>query len=270
MKRFDEGKKFQIKTLLCNDRLKAYRTYIEYAQEKGYKVCSMMEFWNNRKEGRHFVLRHDVDHSGISTKKMYMLERDCGVHSTYYFRKETINPHLMKDMVDNGFEVGFHYETLGEYAVKNNLNSVTDYDIKICRNQLKADIREFNSVLGSNISSAASHGTAKNTEIGKSNNVLLENEDYNEYGLCFEAYDQNMYENDVDAHIMDCNLRYNYGFSYKDTPIDAINEGAKNIIFLAHPNHWYNKGYGYFREIVAYIAGRRSYGTNRVFHRILQ
>lgn len=38
---------------------------------------------------------------------------------------------------------------------------------------------------------------------------------------------------------MDGSLIRNFGFSYADTPITAMDEYYENIVFLSHPNHWH-------------------------------
>lgn len=67
----DKSKKFIIKALLLNNRLKKYQDYINYARDHGYRVISLEDFYslNDRRAEKHFILRHDVDHNGIATKK---------------------------------------------------------------------------------------------------------------------------------------------------------------------------------------------------------
>lgn len=267
--RFDNTKQFVMKTIIKNDRLNAYEKYIRYAIENGYSVCSMIEFYKERQTGKHFVLRHDVDHRCSATKKMFLLEKALGVHSTYYFRKSTIDVELMNQMIDSGFEVGFHYETLSDYANDRDLSNITQADIRKCRDILKAEIKQFNSLIKKPISSIVSHGAPKNDEVGASNNVILENQKYDDFGIEFEGYDKDLYANYVDVHIMDGNIRRNYGFSYVDTPMDAVARDERNIVLLAHPNHWYFDFYHRIWNLIAFFVGRCSYGSNKTFKRIL-
>ena len=246
IKRFDYGKLFSLKTLLFNNRLKTYKKYIEYALDNGYKVCSMLEFWKDKdSDNKHFVLRHDVDWKGIATRKMWNVEqsvhniRKRSVNSTYYFRHSTTDSKLIKEMLAAGTEVGLHYETISDYAEQNGIFEFDKVNIDDCRKQLKKEISDFKNLINPTMESICSHGSPLNSVLGVSNNFLLENENYSDYGITFEAYDKELYEKYVNCHIMDGTLRINSGFSYKENPIDAINNGYKNIIFLAHPNHWY-------------------------------
>lgn len=266
----DLSKSFVFKTILLNNRLVAYENYIKLALDKGYNVCSMKEFYDNPADGKHFVLRHDVDYPDKSTRKMFKVEKKLGVHSTYYFRKSTMNLRLMQEMVAAGFEVGFHYETISDYAIEHSLESVSDADLERCKVLLKEDIMAFNQVLDSPIYSIVAHGAPKNVEIGISNNVLLKDRDYDYYGIEFEGYDEQLYANYVDIHMMDCNLRRYFGFSYEMNPISAIETEAKNIIFLAHPNHWYKDAIHHIWEIIAFCIGRGDYEISTTkFKRIL-
>ena len=268
--RFDEGKEYVWRTIVRNDRLKMYEKYLELAKQNDYNICSMVEFYETKGVGKHFILRHDVDHKTPATKKMFMVEQDFGVHSTYYFRKTTINKALMDEMIDAGFEVGFHYETLSDYAKENELNVINDEDIEICRRILKEDIQKFNKIVKQPITSIVSHGDSKNIEIGKSNNVLIEGQNYQDYGIIFEGYDKELYEKYIDVHIMDGSLRFNSGFSYRDNPIDAITSGYKNIIFLSHPNHWYKTPIQWIWNFGMLLVGKYDNHTHAEFRRILK
>lgn len=229
-----------IGTILLNGRLRKYKQYIQYAREHGYQVISLEEFYKlpDRRDGKHFVLRHDVDHTGIWTKKMFEAERDVNVKSTYYFRFSTIDKELIKEMLDSGFEVGLHFETIADYAKAHNIKDKSEIDIELMKQQLKEDIRKFEEIIGHKTFSCCSHGTPENSKLGISNNAITEHADLLEFGLGFEAYQKEMYEF-VDCHIMDGSIIRNFGFSYADTPITAVENGYVNIIFLSHPNHWY-------------------------------
>ena len=238
-KRNDATRRFVIKRLIKNDRLKTYELYIKLAQRLGYKVCCMKEFYDEKdNEKKHFVLRHDVDNVTIATEKMFDLERKLGVTSTYYFRFSTFDKNLVSKMIKAGFEVGLHYETIADYAKYYRCTSIEQVDMKEVKEKLKADIEIFNSWCGKKTVSCASHGHSLNSLWKCSNNIIFEDSEPTELGVVFEAYDKDMYEKYVDCHIMDGPLRVNCGFSYQTNPIQAMLSEKRNIIFLAHPMHW--------------------------------
>ena len=246
-----------------------YRYYITEAKRNGYQICSMEQFWREKETDRkHFILRHDFDHKSTGTRRMYELEKACGVVSTYYFRHCTMDAGLMREMQEYGFEVGLHYETLSDYAEEKFLDTVDEHDLLIRRERLKKEIAEFQRLLPKKISSVCSHGAAANRRIRCSNNVLLEGECCDDYSIEFEAYDKIMYEKYVDEHIMDNTICENYGFSYAADPISAIQSGKRNIIFLTHPNHWQQSFGRSVKDLMKLMLGRCTYSSNRSFVRI--
>ena len=257
-------------TVLLNNRLKKYRYYIQYAREKGYQVLSLEDFYklSDKRQGKHFVLRHDVDHPGLCTRKMFEVEKALGVKATYYFRFSTIDRELIEEMIDNGFDVGFHFETIADYAKEHNITNKNEIDMELMKQQLKEDIRRFEEIIGHKTFSCCSHGAPENRQLGISNNSITEHADLSEFGLEFEAYNKELYEF-VDCHIMDSGLLGNFGFSYADTPITAIDAGHSNIIFLTHPNHWYLSLIRRCLLLRGLILGKGSFKkADRVFKRI--
>jgi hypothetical protein len=167
-----------------------------------------------------------------------------------------------------GFEVGLHYETLGKYCDDNNVDKVTDELLIKCTEMLKQEITDFKKVTGIQIKTAASHGHNKNIQLGTSNNILFEGQEYSKFGIISEAYDREFYEKHVTTHIMDNNILYNYGFSYSANPIESILNGDKVIVLLAHPEHWKYSLKLRIIMLVKIFLGRYTRGSNRVFKRI--
>lgn len=260
----DHNNRFLIGTIFLNNRLNAYACYITEAINAGYTVEPLGAFHKHYGDNeRHFVLRHDVDHNGVATRKMFECEKALGVKSTYYFRKSTIDKPLIDEMIQSGFEVGFHYETIANYCEEKNVNE-DKIDLVACREMLKREIEEFENTIGHRITSICSHGSPG---LHISNNALVEDGIPEGWTVEFEAYEKAMYDH-VDCHIMDCSILNNYGFAYRDTPSFAIREGKTNIIFLAHPSHWYLSAWDRLLKLRELILGRATYGTERVFKRV--
>ena len=260
----DQNKRFVIDTIIRNNRLNAYASYIIEALNAGYTVEPLGAFHKHYGDNkRHFVLRHDVDHNGVATRKMFECEKALGVKSTYFFRKFTIDKPLIDEMIQSGFEVGFHYETIANYCEEKNVNE-DKIDLAACREMLKREIEEFENTIGHRITSICSHGSPG---LHISNNALVEDGIPEGWTVEFEAYEKAMYDH-VDCHIMDCSILNNYGFAYRDTPISAIREGKTNIIFLAHPGLWYLSAWDRLLKLRGLILGRATYGTERVFKRV--
>lgn len=256
----DHSKWYVAKVIFLNDRMSAYKFYIRFAKENGYQVISLEDFYNlpdkRSKSQRHFVLRHDVDHPGISTRKMFEAERECGVTSTYYFRFSTIDTKLISEMKRAGFQVGLHFETISDYIKEKGCTDKSQIDMVLMRSRFKDEVKRFENIVGFKISSCCAHGDIMNKKLGISNNAVTEGEDLSQYGLLFEAYDAGLYESSVDCHIMDGTMLRNYGFAYKENPICAVNKGYQNIIFLSHPSNWRLDFRQYIGNIHGFITGK--------------
>lgn len=267
--RNDVGMKFIREVLFSNNRLSYYDYYIKLAKKNGYIVTSYIDYLENYKDTdkKVIILRHDIDHTPVKARIMFEVEKKNNVKATYYFRWSTIDYDLAKEMNDSGFEVGLHYETLATYCLKNNINSINNEVIEKAKEELKKEIKEFKEKTGINIKTIANHGHPKNVEIGASNNVLLENEIYKNFGIVSEAYDKDFYKN-VNTHIMDNNILTNYGFSYKSNPIDSILRGDKVIVFLAHPQHWKDDFGTRVKMAIKILLHKYTTSTTREFKRI--
>ena len=210
--------------LLFNSRLKLYKQYIRYALEKGYDVIPLEKFYElPDKSGRHMIIRHDVDRAGIFARKMFEVEKDLGIKSTYYFRMSTIDKPLIDEMVAAGFEVGFHFETIANYVIETGANSMEQIDIALMRERFLRELNQFEQITGVKSKSICSHGAAENRMLKTSNNIIFRGFDLSSIGIEFEAYDPEMYAKYIDCHIMDGSLLIHFGFAYTDTPFTAVN-----------------------------------------------
>jgi len=273
---FFQTKWHLVKTILFNTRLKDYKLFLSYAKEQRYEILPLGEFYRlgNRRGGgkNHLVLRHDVDWPGESTRRLFETEKSLGVRSTYYFRFSTIDKLLIDEMIEAGFEVGLHFETISDIIREQQLTDKNQLKMDYAFERFREDIRRFEEITGHKILTCCSHGAPENVKLGISNNSLTEGTNLSDYGIQFEAYDKDMYSKDVDCHIMDATLLFNYGFSYVDTPISAVNHQYQNIIFLSHPNHWW-KPMGFnerIKPLIFMLMGKATYYTGRQFKRISQ
>lgn len=263
----DRTKRFIFESIVFNNRLLWYEEYIERYRKAGYTILSLDSFYKleNRRDGKHLILRHDVDHPGKDTRKLFETEKKLGVKSTYYFRFSTIDTKLIDEMVEAGFDVGLHYETISDYIVANKVSDPAEIDIEALRMKLKDEIAEFERIIGHKTFSCCSHGAGTEGYLEMKNNTLTENRDVKCLGVEVEAYDVDLYARDIDCHIMDNKVLFNYGFSYKDNPLSALDEGKQNVVFLAHPSHWYLKIRRRVRLLGGWVLGRADYETTRAF-----
>lgn len=62
------------------------------------------------------LIRHDVDRRPQKALEMSKVERDLGIKATYYFRykSNTFNSKIIKEIENDGHEIGYHYESLSD------------------------------------------------------------------------------------------------------------------------------------------------------------
>jgi len=259
--------------LLFNNRFFEYEYYLKYAKSNGYIITSFIDWFLNYKDAdkKILILRHDVDSSPKNARIMFNIERKYNVLSSYYFLWDTVDDNLIDDMRNAGFEVSIHYRTLAKYANKYGIvskNELTDKSFEEMSRFLFEDIERFRSKYQVDCRTIASHGDPINRKLKISNNILVPPEKYDYYRISFEVYDEYLYNNYIDSHIMDGSIQINYGFSYNNEPISVINQGEKCIVFLAHPCHWrlslINRG----KLFIKLLLGRFKFSTTRTFIRI--
>lgn len=94
--------------------LKTYQELISAFKGKEYQFLTFEEYMTSTTEGKVLILRHDVDEKAWNALKMAKVENELGVKATYFFRivKQSNVPEVIKEIVNLGHEVGYHYEDL--------------------------------------------------------------------------------------------------------------------------------------------------------------
>ena len=98
--------------------LRHYRYILRHALELGYRLPLVRDVAFGKREGRFFLVRHDVDISPWAAEEMAELEVQEGVCTTYYYRFHAPYYNLLDAPVVEsvrrvaalGHEVGLHYE----------------------------------------------------------------------------------------------------------------------------------------------------------------
>ena len=96
---------------------KIYKEYLICLKSRGICFLTFEEFIPMKLKPSSFCLiRHDVDRMPYRALKMAKLENSIGVKSTYYFRMKPLvfNSKIIKEVLNLGHEVGYHYETLSD------------------------------------------------------------------------------------------------------------------------------------------------------------
>lgn len=94
--------------------LRKYKALLLALKKAGYSFYTFADYCKGVTVGRYIILRHDVDEMASNALKMARLEKDLGIRATYNFRivKQSNQPVVIRQIVEMGHELGYHYEDL--------------------------------------------------------------------------------------------------------------------------------------------------------------
>ncbi len=223
------------------NRLEEYEKILKYAKDNGYKLVSLIDWYNNylNSQQKVMILRHDIDNDSSGAYSFYKVEKRLNARSSFYFRWKTMKNDIMWDMYNDGFEVSLHFETLASYAKKNNIRHESEITIDVlnkCRDILSKEIKRFKSTYFE-IKTICSHGDKRNRLLHTSNHVLTNKEFLLQNNILFETYDKDIVSK-FDAYISDSSIYSNFEWQHSGSPYNMINQNKQTICLLTHPIHW--------------------------------
>lgn len=213
-------------SVLCNELISC-----------GYSILTVREYLSSRPAKDYAILRHDVDSKPHRALRLAQLEQSMGISSTYYFRhtREVFQPQIIREVVDLGHEIGYHYEVLSKEK--------GDYPRAIAL--FKEELADFKKITG--ISTICMHGSPLSNY---DNRHLWSVYNFRDYGILGEAYlsmDADMYycsdtgwRWDKKFKVRD-HLQSNREFTARTTNeiISAIQERrVPSLYLLVHPGNW--------------------------------
>ncbi|SES76927.1 hypothetical protein SAMN04488587_0883 [Methanococcoides vulcani] len=203
-----------------------------------YPTITMAEYMNKEHSVRFVLMRHDVDRMPGHALETARIEHELGIKATYYFRsiKSVFKPEIMKQILDMGHEIGYHYETLSE------ANGDPEKGIELFQSHLE----NFNDVC--KVKTICMHGKPLSKY---DNRDLWKTYDFKDYDIVGEAYLSVGYELN---YFSDTGRSWNKKNSLRDfipnktegftadTTDDLIDliEGGEldNFYILTHPERW--------------------------------
>lgn len=226
--------------ILSGRRWKDYKNILNFALENQYELGSISDLIKSQNQKPFIILRHDVDQKDAGVNRILQIEKKLGLRSSWYFRWQTANKKIIKDITNAGSEASLHFETLATVCKKYNINQRADINHKIIKEAqelLKKEIEEFRSTFHTQCKTIASHGHRINRQIEMANNEIIDEKLYEDTGVFIEAYDKRLMDI-IDCYISDDSLLNNYGWAYGMNIKEAIESGFRKIYFLSHPHHW--------------------------------
>jgi len=232
------GKRNHLSRTFSRSRWGEYARFLEVAEEQGYEIASL-EPWllrgGTEQPPRLILMRHDVDQHPRSALAMSDVELRFGVTSTWYFRWRTADARVISRLRGDGFEVGFHYETLTRrlLAMGRGVEAVDRPLVESCREELRQEVDAFIERFGP-ISSLCPHGDTRVP--GAHNGVLLRDlppADFRGLVDCNEA----MRGRELAAWVTDRSVP-DGGWVGGLDPNALIEARTTPMLWLTHPNNW--------------------------------
>jgi len=217
--------------------LNIYSELLIQIRKQGYAFQRVEDFARQPLD-KVVVLRHDVDLRSYAALRLAKAEASLGVKSTYYFRvvKQSHNPKVIRQIVEMGHEIGYHYEDL---AAQNG-----DYDAAI--KAFEQSLVMFKQYYP--IKTVCMHGSSGSPFDNRDlwNKFRLE-----DFGLIAEPYlsfdfNKVLYLSDTGRRWngFKMSLRdkvksaYDHDFYGTNEIIKAIGTLPDQILFTAHPEQW--------------------------------
>jgi len=223
------------------DRLPEYRQLLMTILERGYRFMPMADFarlvrGRNPPEGRVALLRIDVDSDPRGAARMFEVERELGIRSTYYLRLSTIDRQLIAAMTQHGTEVGYHFEEASTLARRRGIGNAAD--VERCRDILREHFRKnvtlFGKRAGVTPRTVAAHGDFLNRKLGISNNFFIDDALLDELGVVAEAY-QKWLVSRVSARIADRPPPRKW---QPQPPEEVLKSSPAALSLVIHPRQW--------------------------------
>lgn len=213
-------------------------------QELEYDVITCEQYVHAKQtlSSKTIVLRVDIDFSLKKTAILLDIMRDLGIKSTFFLRLHApeYNPlsfeshKIVKRIIDEGHELGYHSEIVDQAAIWNE-------DPEEC---LIRDLKTINSAFGVEVKGVASHGGST----GLNNLDFWKHRKPSDYGLLYEGYDKEPAYNLFQEAFYISDSEWTQWKAYdkgklvvedRRSPAEHAAEGHELIHLLIHPDTYY-------------------------------
>jgi hypothetical protein len=227
---------------LMPSRLASYAALLQHALERGYAVLPVGEWGGGHgaaggPASRVIVLRHDIDTDPRTAARMFAIDMQLDIRSSYFFRLGTLDMRLMGKITAAGGEASYHYEELATIIKRRRLR--TRAQALSCLPEARAafarNIDRLRGTTGLPMRVVASHGDVANRRLGVNNWEILADPAFRaQVGVTVEAYDADLLAR-LPVRFTDT-LHPQYWDPA--SPVAAIDSAQPAIQVLVHPRHW--------------------------------
>ena len=237
------------------DRTNAYAALLREFADRGYTAISIHRFAQRLADGKaidrkSLVLRHDINSDPTYTKIWHVIEKSLGFEASYFFRLRTADVGIMRQLADEGAEVGYHYEEIASYAKAFALRSPVEIDAHMpqIRDRFLSNLEMLRKKTGLPIVTAASHGDFMNRRLLVTNEALLADADLRRRaGIYCEAYDRS-YLDHLNSRVSDDSYPEPWLLLTGKTLEEAMVTGDGPVEIKTHPRWWRRSFRSNFRE----------------------
>ena len=219
-------------------RVVEYERLLAFAKENGYEFHTLRSFAQISVLDpckKYIILRRDVDTSANRIQwAMLRAEINNGARCSSYFRKNTANKKLMRQIEEHGGEASYHYEEIATWCYKHRVRR---------KEEVLEHLDEFQSMFAQNVElirekygvpvlTVSSHGEYVNRKLDVDNKIIASRKVLDKCGIIIDAYDEGFKQKCI-ARIHDHD-RDNFVADVRR----AISAGVPVIEILTHPRQW--------------------------------
>ncbi len=227
---------------LMSDRLADYEQLLERAAHAGYRFATCEDWADMLESGapiepKVLVLRHDIDTDPACALPWSHMEREVGARGSYFFRLSTLDDTVIREVMDRGCHVSYHFEELADVAKERKLRSRAEVERhmpEIC-DRFAANVAMLRARYGWSMRVVSSHGDWVNRRLGISNHAITRDPGLRaRLGIAWETYDSAMMK-PLAAYFSDDDAP---AWWKPGPPEHAIDAGVGPMCVLMHPKQW--------------------------------
>lgn len=202
------------------------------------------------------IMRIDVDSDPGYCVQIAEILKKNSCDATFYFRLNTMHRKIMRQLLKDGFEVGYHFEEIASLAKKDHLKSTDEVMARIddCRALFRKNFAYFTSELGKAPTTVASHGDFANRKLRMTNSIIVDHALRQELGIEAETYDADIVDA-IDVNVIDDRTAADW---WSPEPPEQLAskalEGPHCMRILVHPRNWRPHLYWNTRENVERVV----------------
>lgn len=234
-----------------------YERILSTAREAGYEFHTVLSFENHIIGGgrKCFIIRRDVDTKDLKCMRMLLaLEKKYGARSSCYFRWNTMDVELMKEIAEAGGESSYHYEEVATYCYKHRIRHKEEMlkHMEEIRDLFIANYRAFKAKSSQPCLTVASHGDYFNSRFHFQNKSIIDERVRKECGFIREAYDPEHMDP------ITCRIADQSSQAFVDEVLAATRRGEPVIELLTHPRQWNSPFWVNLKEEISRVC-KQSY-----------